>query len=110
MQFNIFEEGKDIMVNYGSNIKFAEARNDWIASASIIENDTIFIRENKIWKEDSLNHVAKRITDVIPHETIHNILYCEGLDHGHMYDYIRDKIIYNKKLSPKMREYYYKCM
>jgi len=98
------------MVNYGSNIKFAEAMNDWIASANVTENDTIFIRENKVWKEDSLNHVTKRIINVIPHETIHNILYCEGLDYGHMYDYIREKIIYNKKLSSKMREYYYRNM
>ncbi len=99
-----------IMVNYGSNIKFAEAMNDWIASAKITENDTIFIRDNKMWRDESLAFIIKRIANVIPHETIHNILYCEGLDYGLSYDYIRDKIILNKKLSMKMREYYYRCM
>lgn len=84
--------------------------NDWIASARITENDTIFIRDHKIWHEESLNYITKKIVSVIPHETIHNILYCEGLDYGNKYDAIRDKILLNKKLSRKMREHYYSCM
>ncbi len=99
------------MVNFGSNIKFKEFRNDWIASANIEHNDTIFIHDNKkTWMKEPLNYAIKSITSVIPHETIHNILFCEGLDYDRTYDRIRNKIVLNRKISPKMREFYYSCM
>ncbi len=98
------------MVNYGSNIKFAEAKNNWIASANIEHHDTIFIRKNKVWEKNSLYQVIKQAIAIIPHETMHNILWGEGLDYGRNYDRIRNKIIRNKKISQRMREFYYRCM
>jgi len=92
------------MVNYGSNIKFAEARNNWIATANMQYNDTIFINKHELWKKGD-NHAFKRIISVIPHETIHNILWCEGLDNKLTYDIIRNKIL--NKGSKKMHDFYY---
>lgn len=95
------------MVNYGSNIKFAEAKNNWIATANMQYNDTIFINKHKQWKKGD-GSAFKKIIDVIPHETIHNILWCEGLDNDLTYDVIRNKIL--NKSSDRIHDFYYRCM
>jgi len=94
-------------MNYGSNIKFAEARNDWIATANIQYNDTIFINKHKLWKKGD-SYAFKKIIAVIPHETIHSILWCEGLDNKLTYDIIRNKIL--RKASDRMHCFYYRRM
>jgi len=95
------------LTNYGSNIKFAEAKNNWIATANIQYNDTIFINKHRLWKKGD-NYAFKKIIDVIPHETIHNILWCEGLDYDLTYDVIRNKIL--RRASDRMHVFYYKRM
>ncbi len=94
-------------MNYGSNIKFAEAKNNWIATANIQYNDTIFINKHRLWKKGD-NWSFKKIIEVIPHETIHNILWCEGLDYDLTYDVIRNKIL--RRASDRMHSFYYKRM
>ncbi len=94
-------------MNYGSNIKFAEAKNNWIATANIQYNDTIFINKHKLWKKGD-NWSFKKIIDVIPHETIHNMLWCEGLDDKLTYDIIRNKIL--RRASDRMHKFYYRNM
>ncbi len=94
------------MTNYGSNIIFAEAKNNWIASANLEHGDTIIINKHKLWKKGNKYAFYKMIS-VIPHETIHSILWDEGLDPSCKYDGFRNSIIGNKKLSDTMREYYY---
>jgi len=91
-------------MNYGSNIKFAEARNDWIATASIEYNDTIFINRHKLWKKGD-SYAYKKMIAIIPHETIHNILWCEGLDDKLTYDVIRNKIL--RKYAKTLHDFYY---
>jgi len=97
------------MTDYGSNIKFAEAKNDWVASVNIEYMDTIFIRDNKLWKKGS-NYAFKKTVDIFPHETIHQILWDEGLDSEGRYDRMRNKILRKRSLSKRMRDYYYRCM
>ncbi len=94
-------------MNYGSNIKFAEAKNDWIATANIQYNDTIFINKHKLWKKGD-GYAFKKIIAVIPHETIHSVLWCEGLDYDLTYDVIRNKIL--RRASDRMHSFYYKRM
>lgn len=96
-----------IMVNYGSNIKFAEAKNDWIATANIQYNDTIFINKHNLWKKGD-SYSFKKIIAVIPHETIHSILWCEGLDNNLTYDVIRNKIL--NRATDRIHDFYYRCM
>jgi len=47
------------MTNYGSDIRFTEPKNDWVASVNIEHMDTIFIRENKLWKKGD-NYAFKK--------------------------------------------------
>ncbi len=91
-------------MNYGSNIIFGEEKNDWIASANIEKSDTIIINKNKLWEKGNA-YAFKKIIEVIPHETIHNILWCEGLDHELTYDIIRNKVL--RTGSKLMRKFYY---
>lgn len=91
-------------MNYGSDIKFAEAKNDWIATANIQYNDTIFINKHKLWKKGD-SYAFKKMIAIIPHETIHSILWCEGLDDKLTYDIIRNKIL--RRGSKKMHDFYY---
>jgi len=93
-------------MNYGSNIKFAEAKNDWIATANIQYNDTIFINTHRYWKRQE-DFVIRKLIAVIPHETIHSMLWCEGLDYDNTYDVLRNKILNNKKLSRYIKSIYY---
>jgi len=54
-------------------------------------------------------HLKKTI-EVFPHETIHQILWDEGLDSEGSYDRIRNKILRKRSLSKRMRNYYYRCI
>lgn len=94
------------MTNYGSNIIFGEERNDWIASANLEKNDTIIINKHKLWKKGN-KYAFNKMIEVIPHETIHNILWCKGLDDNCRYDHMRNSIIHSTKLSSRMRKFYY---
>lgn len=94
------------MTNYGSNIKFAEAKNNWIATANIQYNDTVFLNTHKYWRRRE-ESVIKKLIEVIPHETIHSLLWCEGLDWENTYDIVRNKILNDKKLSPYIKSIYY---
>jgi len=94
-------------MNYGSNIKFKEAKNDWIATANIQYNDTIFLNTHRYWKRRE-EFVIRKLIEIIPHETIHSILWCEGLDYKNTYDILRNKILNDKKLSYYIKGIYYR--
>ncbi len=104
-------------MNYGSNIKFDEATTGripgkkyrWIASASSLHPDTIFINKHEFWTRQPIRTVINKITDLIPHETIHNILWCEGLDDNRKYDIVRNRIIHKRNMSKRIKDIYYRC-
>ncbi len=104
-------------MNYGSNIKFDEATKGkipgkkyrWIASASSLHPDTIFINEHEFWTKQPLHIIIKKIVDCIPHETIHNILWCEGLDDKRTYDIVRNKLLNKRSMSTRIHMIYYRC-
>src|SRR3972149_8589026 len=105
------------MVNFGSDIKFAGTgggkkkgkKYKWIASASTQYPNIIIINKHSMWLDKPLNYIIKKITDLMPHETIHNILWDNGLDPYGGYDIVRNKILHKRKLSDKMHRIYYKC-
>lgn len=105
------------MINYGSDIRFegtgkskGKGQNyKWIASASTQYPDTIIINKHKIWIDKPLNYIIKKTTALIPHETIHNILWANGLDPNSNYDIVRNKILHRRRLSDKIHGIYYRC-
>lgn len=94
-------------MKYGSNIKFARPKKGWIASAKSTEPDTIFIRTNPIWDINKERDVVDLIIRIIPHETIHNILWKKGLDPWNTYDNIRNDIL---DKHTKLHNFYYSNM
>jgi len=104
------------MTNFGSNVIFAgtgggkgKGKYQWVASATIKYPDTIIINKHRMWKDEPLNFIIKKVTDLMPHETIHNILWANGLDYTGGYDIVRNKILHKRRLSDKMHDIYYRC-
>jgi len=105
------------MTNFGSNVIFAGTgggkkkgkKYKWVASASTKYPNTIIINKHSMWTKKPLNHIIRKVTGLMPHETIHNILWANGLDPYGGYDVVRTKILHNKKISLKMHDIYYRC-
>ncbi len=105
------------MVNYGSNIKFKGehkghkkgAKYKWIASAHLEHPDTIFIhKDDDFWLKKPLSYIIKRTAMVIPHETIHQILWEYGVDPFFGYDIVRGKLLHKRKQAKRIKNIYYR--
>ncbi len=105
------------MKNYGSNIKFVGekrgtkkgARYNWIAGAHLEDTNTIFIyKYDRFWIKEPLNFIIYKVTNMIPHECIHQILWEFGEDQRGGYDIVRGHLLHKRKCSQYLRNLYYR--